>query len=87
VGESVDITTFNGTLPFHVAGIFTGPVLQYIQFGNSFASDSIVVSFNSQKEFFAGSNSAPLFLINLKTQYKPEASTVRSRYCSVVSEI
>src|SRR3989475_775915 len=52
VGESVDITTFNGTLPFHVAGAFTGPVLQYIQFGNSFASDSIVVSFNSQKEFF-----------------------------------
>src|SRR6266699_248315 len=26
---------------FRVAGIFTGPVLQYIQFGNSFASDSI----------------------------------------------
>src|SRR6267143_1255585 len=75
-GQSVDITTFNGTLPFHVAGIFTGPGLKYIQFGNSFASDSIVVSFNSQKEFFAGSNSAPLFLINLKTQYKPEASTV-----------
>src|SRR6266567_2044482 len=76
VGESIDITTFNGTLPFHVAGTFTGPVLQYIQFGNSFASDSIVVSFNSQKEFFGGSNSALLFLINLKTQYKPEASTI-----------
>jgi putative ABC transport system permease protein len=75
-GETVDITTFNGTLPFHVAGVFTGPVLQYIQFGNSFASDSIVVSFNSQKEFFAGSNSAPLFLINLKPQYKPAASTI-----------
>ena len=76
VGESVDVTTFNGTLPFHVAGIFTGPVLQYIQFGNSFASDSIVVSFKSQKDFFGGSNSAPLFLINLKPQYKPAASTI-----------
>jgi len=75
-GQSVDITTFNGTLPFHVAGIFTGPVLQYIQFGNSFASDSIVVSFNSQRQFFAGTNSAPLFLINLKPQYKPAASTI-----------
>ena len=76
VGESIDITTFNGTLPFHVAGTFTGPVLQYIQFGNSFASDSIVVSFNSQKEFFGGSNSAPLFLINLKPQFKQAASTI-----------
>src|SRR3989441_1750343 len=76
VGGSVDITTFNGTLPFHVAGTFTGPVLQYIQFGNSFASDSIVVSFNSQEEFFGGSNSAPLFLINLKPQFKTAASTI-----------
>src|SRR6266704_928860 len=76
VGESIDITTFNGTLPFHLAGTFTGPVLQYIQFGNSFASDSIVVSFNSQKEFFGGSNSALLFLINLKPQFKPAASTI-----------
>jgi ABC-type lipoprotein release transport system permease subunit len=77
-GENVDITTFNRTLPlpFHVAGIFTGPVLQYIQFGNSFASDSIVVSFNSQKEFFKGTNSAPLFLINLKPQFKSSAPTI-----------
>src|SRR6266704_1966761 len=80
VGESVDITTFDGTLPFHVAGIFTGPVLQYIQFGNSFASDSIVVSFNSQKQFFLATNEpaniAPIFLVDLKTQYKPAASTI-----------
>ena len=75
-GQSVDITTFNGTLPFHVAGIFTGPVLQYIQFGNSFASDSIVISFNSQRQFFHGSNSAPLFLVNLKPQFKPGASAI-----------
>jgi putative ABC transport system permease protein len=82
VGGNVDITTFNGTgtKPFRVAGIFTGPVLQYIQFGNSFASDSIVVSFASQKQFFLGpsepSNVAPVFLVDLKSQYKPAASTI-----------
>ncbi len=61
---------------FRVAGIFTGPVLQYIQFGNSFASDTIVVSFNSQNKFFGGQYNAPLFLINLKPQFKPAASTI-----------
>jgi putative ABC transport system permease protein len=61
---------------FRVAGIFTGPVLQYIQFGNSFASDTIVVSFNSQNKFFDGKYNAPLFLINLKPQYKQVASTI-----------
>ena len=61
---------------FRVAGIFTGPVLQYIQFGNSFASDTIVVSFSSQNKFFGGQYNAPLFLINLKPQYKPAASTI-----------
>jgi putative ABC transport system permease protein len=82
VGDKIDITTFNATQtkPFQVAGIFTGPVLQYIQFGNSFASDSIVVSFNSQKQFFLAPNEpaniAPLFLVNLKTQYKSEASSI-----------
>jgi len=82
VGDNIDITTFNGTQtkPFQVAGVFTGPVLQYIQFGNSFASESIVVSFNSQKQFFLAPNEpatiAPLFLVDLKTQYKSEASTI-----------
>ena len=61
---------------FRVAGIFTGPVLQYIQFGNSFASDTIVVSFKTQTQFFGGQNNAPLFLIDLKPQYKPVASTI-----------
>jgi putative ABC transport system permease protein len=61
---------------FTVAGIFTGPVLQYIQFGNSFASDSIVVSFKAQTQFFGGQNSAPLFLVDLKTQYKASASAI-----------
>jgi putative ABC transport system permease protein len=76
VGENVNITTSRGSQPFQVAGIFTGPVLQYIQFGNSFASDSIVVSFDSQKQFFLGRNTAPLFLVDLKPQYKSAASTI-----------
>ncbi len=79
-GQYVNITTFNGITPFKVAGVFTGPVLQYIQFGNSFASDSIVVSFDSQKEFFIAknqtSNVAPVFLVDLKPQYKADASTI-----------
>ena len=76
VGQTIDVTTFNGTLPFRVAGIFTGPVLQYIQFGNNFASDSIVVSFSTQKQFFGGTDRAPLFLINLKSQYKSDAAAI-----------
>jgi ABC-type antimicrobial peptide transport system permease subunit len=74
-GENItmDIPT---SVSFKVAGIFTGPVLQYIQFGNSFASDTIVVSFNTQAKFFGGQNNAPLFLVNLKPQYKSAASTV-----------
>ena len=66
----------NSTVPFTVAGIFTGPVLQYIQYGSHFASDSIVVSFVSQREFFSGTNSAPLFLVNLKPQYKSQATSI-----------
>ena len=76
VGQTIDLVFPNKTVPFSVAGIFTGPVLQYIQFGNNFASDSIVVSFSSQKDFFAGTNSAPVFLINLKPQYRSDASTI-----------
>jgi putative ABC transport system permease protein len=74
-GENITMDLPNPT-SFRVAGIFTGPVLQYIQFGSSFASDTIVVSFNSQNKFFGGQYNAPLFLINLKPQSKAAASTV-----------
>ena len=74
-GQNITMDIPNAT-SFRVAGIFTGPVLQYIQFGNSFASDTIVVSFNSQNKFFGGQYNAPLFLINLKPQYKQAASTI-----------
>jgi len=78
VGDRLSILTRNSavnntTVPFTVAGVFTGPVLQYIQFGEHFASDSIVVSFASQREYFAGRDTAPLFLVDLKQQYKSQA--------------
>jgi len=61
---------------FTVAGVFTGPVLQYIQFGEHFASDSIVVSLESQREYFAGRDTAPLFLVDLRPEYESQATGV-----------
>jgi putative ABC transport system permease protein len=75
-GGNITIDILSKATSFRVAGIFTGPVLQYIQFGSSFASDTIVVSFNTQNRFFGGQYNAPLFLINLKPQSKPVASAV-----------
>src|SRR2546426_5728150 len=74
--STVNNTNTNSTVPFTVAGVFTGPVLQYIQFGEHFASDSVVVSFASQREYFAGSDTAPLFLVDLRSQYKSQAAGV-----------
>src|SRR5438034_545965 len=83
VGDQLSILTrnstvnnTNSTVPFTVAGVFTGPVLQYIQFGEHFASDSVVVSFASQREYFAGRDTAPLFLVDLRSQYKSRAAGV-----------
>jgi putative ABC transport system permease protein len=83
-GNTIPVLTTisNTTVPFRVAGVFTGPVLQYIQFGQHFASDSIVVSFASQQEFFEGKNTAPLFLVDLKSQYKSQASNVANNIAS-----
>ncbi len=76
-GDSLKILTYNDTqVNFRVAGVFTGPVLQYIRFGDYFASDAIVVSFKSQQKYFGGQFNAPLFLVNLKAQDKPQATSV-----------
>ena len=77
-GDTLPISTQIGRtpIPFKIAGIFTGAVLQYIQFGEHFASDSIVVSFASQQEYFAGKNTAPLFLVDLKPQFKSQATMI-----------
>ena len=83
VGDQLSILTrnstvnnTNSTVPFTVAGVFTGPVLQYIQFGEHFASDSVVVSFAAQREYFDGRDTAPLFLVDLRSQYKSQAAGV-----------
>lgn len=78
VGSTLPVLTpvSNTTVSFKVAGIFTGAVLQYIQFGEHFASDSIVVSLASQQQYFEGKNTSPLFLVNLKQQYKSQATNV-----------
>jgi putative ABC transport system permease protein len=76
-GDSLPILTdLNKTVSFIVAGVFTGPVLQYIRFGEHFASDSIVVSFASQREYFGGEEKAPLFLVDLQPQYKSQATSI-----------
>ena len=79
VGDTLRILTqLNSTtrVSFLVAGVFTGPVLQYIQYGQHFASDEIVVSFASQQKYFGGRDAAPLFLVDLKPQYKSEATSI-----------
>ena len=80
-GDQLSILTRNSTannnfVSFTVAGVFTGPVLQYIQFGEHFASDSIVVSFAAQHEYFGGDETSPLFLVDLKPQYKSQATSI-----------
>ncbi len=74
-GDSLTMLTYaNGNKTFLVAGVFTGPVLQYINFGEHFASDSIIVSFNSEHEYFAGQYKSPLFLVDLKNHDRTVAS-------------
>jgi len=76
VGDNIRINTSVGLVPFRVAGIFNGPVLQYLRFGESFASDSIIVSFKSQVKYFNGNLKAPIFLVDLKADAKAQATSV-----------
>ncbi len=75
-GDTLNVTTTAGLVPFKIEGIFTGPVLQYLRFGENYASESVVVSFASQQKYFAGRLDAPIFLVNLKPDAKPRAATV-----------
>ncbi len=84
VGDTVSVTDSTGGLvPFKVAGIFNGPVLQYLRFGESFASDSIIVSFKSQLKHFGGALKAPIFLVNLKPEAKNQAGSVAHEIASL----
>ena len=80
VGDNVSLTAIQQGLrkivQFKIAGVFTGPVLQYLRFGENFASESIVVSFASQLKYFAGNMHAPIFLVNLKPETKSQAAAI-----------
>ncbi|MFQ5999609.1 MAG: ABC transporter permease [Candidatus Bathyarchaeia archaeon] len=77
VGQNLTVlTTRGGGKNFTVAGIFTGPVLQYIWFGDRPMSESILVSFKSQKVHFDGKDEAWIFFLNLWNKYKEEAGQV-----------
>ncbi len=81
-GDTISILTqlnSTATVSFLVAGVFTGPVLQYVQFGRHFASDAVVVSLASQQKYFGGRNTAPLFLVDLKAQYKSQAPSIANQ--------
>ena len=81
-GGSVTLSTYRGEVVFRVAGVFTGPILQYVRFGENFVSESVIVSFNAQQRHFANplipqpGPVAQIFLVDLKPEDKPKASTV-----------
>jgi putative ABC transport system permease protein len=77
-GSTLNLLTYvsNMTVPFLVAGVFTGSVLQYINYyGEHYASDSIIVSLDSQAKYFAGDYKSPLFLVDLQNHNENLAVT------------
>ncbi|HZD12101.1 MAG TPA: FtsX-like permease family protein, partial [Candidatus Binatus sp.] len=74
-GDHLTIFSTN-TTTFTVAGIFTGPVLQYIRFGENYASDSIIVNLNSQTRYFGGRQESPIFLVDVRSENKGESALI-----------
>jgi putative ABC transport system permease protein len=70
------LTLTSGPKNFTVAGVFTGTALQWISFGMHPMSESIMISFHSEAAYFYGRNEAAVFFINLKTEYKQQASEI-----------
>ncbi len=81
-GGNLTIPTFQGNIVFKVAGVFTGPILQYVRFGENFVSESVILSFKSQQKYFVNPQQAQvgpvarIFLVNLQPMDKPNASAV-----------
>jgi len=79
VGVGQEISVFamspNEKMNFTVVGVFTSGVLQFINIQRPL-SESIFISFNTQKTHFYGENTAILFLVNVKSQYKHETGQV-----------
>jgi len=76
VGSNLTVVTMYGPKNFTVAGIFTGAALQYIFFGLRPLSESIMISFKGESAHFYGISEAVIFFVNLKEEYKQQASDV-----------
>jgi len=85
VGNNLAVLTLASEKPknFTVAGIFTGATLQWISFGPRPMSESIIISFQSETAYFFGRNEAMIFFVNLKEEYKQQASEVVDEIDSV----
>jgi len=70
------VTPMYGPKNFTVEGIFTGAALQFISFGFHPMSESIIISFKSENAYFYGRSEAIIFFVNLKGEYKQQASDV-----------
>jgi putative ABC transport system permease protein len=70
------MTLTQGPKNFTVEGIFTGAALQYISFGFRPMSESIIISFQSQNAYFSAKEEARIFFVNLKRDFKQQASEV-----------
>jgi len=77
VGDNLTIFTLtSGPKNFTVEGVFTGAALQMISFGPRPMSETIIISFRSEAAYFYGTNKALVFFVNLKSEYKGQASDV-----------
>ncbi len=79
VGQNISVLTMspNTRINFTVAGVFTSPVLQFISFGG-FAplSQSIAISFNTQRAHFYGEDKVWVFMVNVKPEYRQQTEQV-----------
>ncbi|MFQ6086418.1 MAG: FtsX-like permease family protein [Candidatus Bathyarchaeia archaeon] len=77
VGSNLTVVTpMYGPKNFTVEGIFTGAALQFISFGYRPMSESIIISFKSESAYFYGRSEAIIFFVNLKDDFKQQASGV-----------
>jgi putative ABC transport system permease protein len=70
------VTPTYGPKNFTVEGVFTGTALQFISFGTTPMSETIIISFKTEDAYFYGQNQAILFLINLNNNSKNDAQAV-----------
>lgn len=61
---------------YTVAGVVSGAALQWIHIGRHPLSNSVVISFESQKSHFRGDDSALFFRVMIKPDHKPDGERV-----------